>query len=73
MARFTAVFGQSPMNVLRGLRMQQAAVLLTAGELSIDSVVREVGYASRSSFVRAFQKTYGRHPSKYRLARDGSS
>ncbi len=73
MARFTAVFGQSPMNVLRNLRMQRAAVLLTTGELPIDSVASEVGYASRSSFVRAFQKTYGSHPSKYRLARERSS
>jgi AraC family transcriptional activator of mtrCDE len=72
MARFTAVFGQAPMNVLRTLRMRQAAVLLTAGELPIDSVAREVGYASRSSFVRAFRKTYASHPSMYRLARDRS-
>jgi AraC family transcriptional activator of mtrCDE len=69
MARFTAVFGQSPMRVLRELRMRQAAVLLTAGQLPIDSVAHEVGYASRSSFVRAFRKTYGSHPSKYRLAK----
>jgi AraC family transcriptional activator of mtrCDE len=67
-ARFTAVFGQSPMNVLRKLRMRKAAVLLAAGELPIEHVAREVGYASRSSFVRAFDRTYGSHPSKYRVA-----
>ena len=62
MARFTAVFGDSPMTVLRKLRMRQAAVLLTAGDLPVDAVAREVGYASRSSFVRVFRKTYGRSP-----------
>lgn len=68
-ARFTAIFGQAPMIVLRTLRMRQAVLLLAAGELPIDSVAREVGYASRSSFVRAFRKTYASHPSTYRLSR----
>jgi AraC family transcriptional activator of mtrCDE len=68
-ARFTAVVGQSPMNVLRTLRMRKAAVLLAAGELPIEHVAREVGYASRSSFVRAFDRTYKSHPSTYRAAR----
>jgi len=69
MARFTAVFSHSPMMVLRKLRMRQAAVLLTTGDLPIDRVAREVGYASRSSFFRAFRKAHGIDPSEYRAAR----
>jgi AraC family transcriptional regulator, activator of mtrCDE len=68
MSRFTAVFERSPMVVLRKLRMRQAAVLLRAGDLSIDSVMREVGYASRSSFLRAFRDAYGSDPSTYRAS-----
>lgn len=68
MERFAAVFGQSPITVLRTLRMRQAAVLLTTSDLPIDSVAHDVGYASRSSFVRAFRKTYGSDPSEYRAA-----
>jgi AraC-like DNA-binding protein len=34
-------------------------------ELSIDQIARNVGYASRSSFLRAFRKVYGMDPSEY--------
>jgi AraC family transcriptional activator of mtrCDE len=66
MARFTEVTGHSPMRILRGLRMRQAAEQLRTTNLSIEEVVRGAGYESRSSFVRAFRQTYGRDPSDYR-------
>jgi AraC family transcriptional regulator, activator of mtrCDE len=66
MARFTAAFGHAPMTILRQLRMRHAANLLAANSLSIDQVAYEVGYASRSNFIRAFQKAYGGDPSQYR-------
>jgi AraC family transcriptional activator of mtrCDE len=73
MARFTAAFGEPPMMVLRRVRMRQAAHLLTASSLPVDSVARRVGYASRSSFFRAFRSTYGSEPSVYRAARSRPS
>ena len=66
MVRFTNVIGRSPMMVLRDLRMRQAATELAAGNLSIDHVIRNTGYASRSSFARAFKEAYGVDPSSYR-------
>jgi AraC family transcriptional activator of mtrCDE len=66
MVRFTNAIGRSPMMVLRDLRMRQAATDLAAGNLSIDHVVRNTGYASRSSFARAFKQAYGVDPSGYR-------
>jgi AraC family transcriptional activator of mtrCDE len=71
MARFAAAFGCAPMAVLRQLRMRHAAGMLTTSHLSIDQVSHGVGYASRSSFFRAFRKTYGSDPSDYRAARRG--
>ena len=68
MSRFTRVIGKSPMAVLRGLRMRQAAALLMGDRLSIEQISRVVGYASRSSFFRAFRKVYGIEPSEYRAA-----
>lgn len=68
MARFTKVVGRSPMIVLRDLRMRQAAEELTSSTLTVDEVVHHAGYASRSSFVRAFRKAYGCDPSAYRSA-----
>jgi AraC family transcriptional activator of mtrCDE len=38
MARFSAAFGDSPMSLLRRVRMRHAADLLTANALSIDQV-----------------------------------
>jgi AraC family transcriptional activator of mtrCDE len=68
MARFTRTTGQGPMGILRGLRMQQAAQQLRTTNLSIEEIVRSVGYESRSSFVRAFRQAYGRDPSDYRAS-----
>jgi AraC-like DNA-binding protein len=66
MARFTEIVGQPPMNVLRDLRMRQAAEQLQTGQVSIEQVVRNTGYESRSSFARAFRKVFGMDPSEYR-------
>jgi AraC family transcriptional activator of mtrCDE len=67
-ARFKGAFGRSPMAALRELRMSRAATLLAGSDRLIDQVARDVGYASRSSFQRAFQKAYGVDPSRYRGA-----
>ena len=66
MSQFARAFGCSPMAILRQLRMRQAAELLATSHLSIDQVSFGVGYASRSSFFRAFRRVYGRDPSDYR-------
>ncbi|OSJ33823.1 AraC family transcriptional regulator [Bradyrhizobium japonicum] len=66
MARFSDIFGQSPMVVLRDLRMRQAAITLTTTTMSIDAIAQDAGYESRSSFVRAFRKAYNRDPSDFR-------
>lgn len=66
MARFSAAFGDSPMSLLRRVRMRHAADLLAANALSIDQVAMNAGYQSRSSFTRTFRKHYGSDPSEYR-------
>jgi AraC family transcriptional activator of mtrCDE len=66
MVRFNASFGDSPMTILRKLRMRRAALLLAANDLQVEKVARDVGYASRSSFIRAFRSSYGVEPQEYR-------
>jgi AraC family transcriptional regulator, activator of mtrCDE len=66
MARFSGIFGRSPMNVLRDLRMRQAALDLTTTSTPVEIVAHNAGYESRSSFVRAFRKAYDRDPTNYR-------
>lgn len=74
MARFSDIFGRSPMVILRDLRMRQAAIDLTTTTMSIDVVAQNAGYESRSSFVRAFRKAYKRDPSDYRrIAKEGEA
>jgi AraC family transcriptional activator of mtrCDE len=66
MARFSEIFGRSPMAILRDLRMRQAALDLTTTSAPVDVVAYNAGYESRSSFVRAFRKAYNVDPSQYR-------
>src|SRR6202008_3032870 len=74
MARFSDIFGRSPMVILRDLRMRQAAIDLTTTTMSIDVVAYNAGYESRSSFVRAFRKAYNQDPSDYRrITKDGKA
>ncbi len=69
MTRFSSIMGRSPMMVLRDLRMRRAAQVLEMQSLTVGQVAHEVGYASRSSFVRAFRETYGVDPTQYRARR----
>jgi AraC family transcriptional activator of mtrCDE len=67
MARFTRAIGLSPLAALKRLRMREAAGLLAASALHVDQIANLVGYASRSSFSRAFRSVYGTDPSDYRI------
>jgi AraC-like DNA-binding protein len=65
-ARFTGVVGRSPMSILRDLRMRQAADQLRSTTMTVDEIAHHAGYASRSSFVRAFREAHGCDPTSYR-------
>ena len=68
MARFKEVVGSSPMTILRSLRMREAAILLGRPKASLDQIAHDVGYASRSSFLRAFKEAHGCDPSEYKTS-----
>ena len=65
-ARFTRVVGRPPISILRDLRMRQAAGQLTSTTMTVDEIAHQAGYASRSSFVRAFRAAHGCDPTSYR-------
>lgn len=65
-ARFTAAVGKSPIQVLRELRLRQAMHQLKSGGVAVELVAQNAGYASRSSFIKAFRKSYGIDPSEVR-------
>jgi AraC family transcriptional regulator, activator of mtrCDE len=61
-SRFKHAFGQTPISVLRDLRMRRAKALLKNSNLSLEDVAEKVGYSTRTSFLRAFKKSYGAYP-----------
>lgn len=63
---FKSITGVPPAKYLKSLRMQQSAMLLTTTFLSIKEIVRHVGLADDSHFVRDFKRMYGITPSEYR-------
>lgn len=52
-------------------RLRRAAVLLLESNLSVKEIAYLVGYKHPSSFIRAFERLFGRAPSSYRQAMDG--
>ncbi|MBK0392601.1 AraC family transcriptional regulator [Ramlibacter algicola] len=65
-ARFSSAVGKAPMQVLRELRLRQAMSQLKGSGLAIELIAHNAGYASRSSFIKAFRKSYGMDPSEVR-------
>lgn len=64
--RFTDAYGRGPMELLRNLRMQQAARLLAETDLPVKRIAEIVGFRSRSAFTRMFEATLGCSPRSYR-------
>jgi len=62
---FREVFGTTVFGYLHQYRMEQAQQLLLQGEMTIQEVACQVGYASRSSFVAAFKKKFQVPPSYF--------
>ena len=63
---FRSITGVPPAKYLKSLRMQQSTKLLTTTFLSVKEIVRHVGLADESHFVRDFKRIYGLTPSEYR-------
>jgi AraC-like DNA-binding protein len=64
--RFAHFVGQPPMQYLARWRMQLAARLLADGIAKVGAVARDVGYDSEAAFSRAFKKTVGTSPARWR-------
>lgn len=57
--------GKTPVEFIRHIRMQRAAVLLREGRFSVSEVMYMVGFSNSSYFSKVFQKTYGITPAEY--------
>ncbi len=57
--------GKTPVEFIRHIRMQRAAMLLREGKFSVSEVMYMVGYSNSSYFSKCFQKAYGITPADY--------
>ncbi len=63
---FSRIFEQAPMDFVQRVRLRIAARLLGGTDLPVKVIAGSVGYASRSSFSRAFEGIYGAAPADFR-------
>lgn len=63
---FRQVFGTTVFGCLHQYRMEQARQLLETKQLHVEIAAHLVGYASLSSFHRAYKKYFGVNPGTYR-------
>ncbi|MFC6300145.1 helix-turn-helix domain-containing protein [Pseudomonas sp. CCM 7893] len=68
-ARFVAECGQTPMDYLRGRRLQIAHGLLRDSQLPIGEISVRVGYGSQSAFAAAMLREFGASPGALRRKR----
>lgn len=59
-------FCKPPSTLIQEVKMLRARALLSYGDLSIDSIAEELGYADRFSFSKAFLKFNEVTPGEYR-------
>lgn len=57
--------GKTPIEFIRHIRMQRAAIMLREGRFSVSEVMYMVGFSNSSYFSKVFQKTYGITPNEY--------
>lgn len=57
--------GMSPVEYIRSIRMNQAALLLKEGHFSVSEVMYMVGFTNASYFAKCFQKSYGTTPARF--------
>lgn len=65
--RFREATGDTPLNHLRTLRMQQAMQLLSNTSATLDSIASSVGYQDAFGFSKAFKRITGLAPRAFRL------
>jgi AraC family transcriptional regulator, arabinose operon regulatory protein len=64
--RFKELFGKSPIQVQRELKVNRAKKLLKSSELSVTEIAQSIGFSSMPGFTRLFKTYVGISPTQYR-------
>ena len=67
--RFRKATGQTPVEYIQTLRVEEAKQMLETTDMPIDDIAAEVGYTEPSSFRNAFRRYVGMPASAYRKKR----
>jgi AraC-like DNA-binding protein len=65
-ARFAQLVGEPPLRYLTRVRLNAAGTRLSSSGEKIDAIATSLGYASASSFNKAFKARFGIAPGEYR-------
>lgn len=63
---FRRAFGQSPMSLVRLVRLRRASELLITTAIPVAEVTKRVGFSSRTNFSVAFNELHGMDPRRFR-------
>lgn len=61
-----AITGQSPVELLRQMRLQRGYVLLTTTNKTVNEIAYEVGFGTPGYFSKCFRQQYGKYPTDLR-------
>jgi transcriptional regulator GlxA family with amidase domain len=64
--RFTRATGQSPLEYVHAVRLEEAKQMLETEETSVEAIATEVGYEDASFFNHLFRRKVGLTPAQYR-------
>jgi AraC-like DNA-binding protein len=64
--RFSRYLSEPPMACLTGWRLRLAARALTSTPRGVAEMASDLGYESEEAFNRAFERTFGLPPARYR-------
>jgi AraC-like DNA-binding protein len=65
-AKFRDAMGDTPLNYLRTVRIQNAMRILSKTQKTLETVATEVGYQDAFSFSKVFKRTVGVSPREFR-------
>lgn len=63
--KMKAITGQTPLDFIRSIKMQNACKMLQNPTTTISEIVNALGYSDRKYFTESFKEVYGMTPTEY--------